>query len=179
MDSNIIKIIKECIESQLFANLCSAFSAIGTVGAVIVSLFLSSKKDKPNIKVDKNEITIGNKNFFSIYLYNNDIHKEYSIKEIGYPNLKEKRWNSIALSKLQCKKKDYTQIVDGKYKCVECCLNEKFCYGQELYIILKENDVRNMINSNNKRSVKISIIFLGESKICLKVSKKYLEQYIK
>ena len=47
----------------------NVFSAIGTVGAVIVSLILASKKEKPKIIVDKNYFRIetenGTESFFA------------------------------------------------------------------------------------------------------------------
>ena len=56
------------------------FTAIGTIGAVIVSLYLASKKEKPKIKTIINCMTIGNKDFLSICILNNDVSKTYSIK---------------------------------------------------------------------------------------------------
>ena len=48
------------LESNLFANICSVFSAIGTVGAVIISLYLIFRENKVKYKVEANTITIMN-----------------------------------------------------------------------------------------------------------------------
>ena len=154
------------------------FTAIGTVGAVIVSLVLSQKKEKPKLKVLNSYLEISKKKFFTICIFNNDISKNYSIKEIGYANKNEKRWVNIHFSQLQCNKKDYNEIVDGQYKVIKCYLNEKFEYGQELHIILTAKQIEGLINSNRRRTVKIAIILLGENKIWLKVSKKHLKQFM-
>ena len=153
-------------------------TAIGTVGAVIVSLVLSQKKEQPNIKVMNGYVEMSKKEFYAICIFNNDISKSYSIKEIGYADKLAKKWVNIDFSKLQCKKKDYNKIIDGHYKVVECYLNKKFEYGQELHIILTPKQIENLINSNKRKTVKIAIILLGENKIWIKVSKKLLKQYI-
>ena len=77
------------------------FTAIGTVGAVIVSLALSQKKEKPKIKVMSGYVEMSKKEFYAICIFNNDISKSYSIKEIGYANKLEKKWVNIHFSKLQ------------------------------------------------------------------------------
>lgn len=154
------------------------FTAIGTVGAVIVSLVLSQKKEQPKLKVISGYVEMSKKEFYAICIFNNDISKSYSIKEIGYADKLAKKWVNIDLSKIQCKKKDYNKIIDGHYKVVECYLNEKFEYGQELHIILTPKQIENLINSNKRKTVKIAIILLGENKIWIKVSKKLLKQYI-
>lgn len=154
------------------------FTAIGTVGAVIVSLVLSQKKEKPKLKVMSGYVEMSKKKFYAICIFNNDISKSYSIKEIGYANKNEKSWVNIHFSKLQCNKKDCNKIIGGHYKVVECYLNEKFEYGQELQIILTPKQINDLVNSNKKRTVKIAIILIGENKIWLKVSKKQLKQYI-
>ena len=60
------------------------FTAIGTVGAVIVSLALSQKKEKPKIKVMSGYVEMSKKEFYAICIFNNDISKRNYIKEIGY-----------------------------------------------------------------------------------------------
>ena len=160
----------------------NVFSAIGTVGAVILSLILASKKEKPKIIVDKNDFRIETENetesFFSIAMMNNDLQRAYSIKEIGYKNSLLKKWVNLSFSKEQCQKKDDSKMENGQYKCIDCNLSDKFKCGQELYIVLNKKQVEDLITSNNKKSVKIAIIFLGEYKLWLKVSKKYLKQYV-
>ena len=44
----------------MFANLCNAFLAIGTVGAVIVSLYLILRENNVKYKMSGNTITIMN-----------------------------------------------------------------------------------------------------------------------
>ncbi len=63
--------MKEFFEGQLFANICSAFSAIGTVGAVIISLYLILRENSVKYKVTGNQVRITNypamKNIISGY----------------------------------------------------------------------------------------------------------------
>ena len=47
-------------EGQLFANICSAFSAIGTVGAVIISLYLIFRENRVKYKMTGNTVTLLN-----------------------------------------------------------------------------------------------------------------------
>lgn len=163
-------------EGNLFANICSAFSAIGTIVAVILSLVFSRKSEKPNLKIINSYRKMANKNLYSIVICNNDINKSYSIKEIRYAN--KKNWININLSELQCLKNDYDKIVDGKYKLIYCHFNEKIEYRQELYILLTPKQVKELINSNKKRKANIVIILFGEKSMSLKVPKKYLKQFI-
>ena len=53
------------ISSDLFANLCQFFSAFGTVAAVVVSLWLSVKKDKIKYSIMDHTIDLLNANGFS------------------------------------------------------------------------------------------------------------------
>lgn len=52
--------MKEFFEGQLFANICSAFSAIGTVGAVIISLYLILRENSVKYKVTGNQVGVTN-----------------------------------------------------------------------------------------------------------------------
>lgn len=53
-----MKYIVEFIESDLFANLCQLFSALGTVGAVIVSLYIIFKQNKIKVKLTATTIDL-------------------------------------------------------------------------------------------------------------------------
>ena len=54
------------ISSSLFANICTFLSAIGTLGAVIVSLHLSRKNEKIKYKITRNFVKIAKNSLFNV-----------------------------------------------------------------------------------------------------------------
>ena len=58
------------ISSNLFSNICTFLSAVGTIGAVIVSLHLSRKNEKIKYKITRNFI-------ITIRIISDNIEKYY------------------------------------------------------------------------------------------------------
>lgn len=78
-------------EGQLFSNLCEAFSAIGTVGAVIVSLYFSSKENRVKYRINYNLLCpLPNKKLFSVIfaITNLSYNKKIVFKNLIYLRIK-------------------------------------------------------------------------------------------
>ena len=82
--------ILDFISSSLFANICTFLSAIGTLGAVIISLHLSRKNEKIKYKITRNFVIpvgfVGDylENFYSLSLINLSRYLSITIESNPY-----------------------------------------------------------------------------------------------
>ena len=78
------------ISSNLFSNICTFLSAVGTIGAVIVSLHLSRKNEKIKYKITRNFIIpigfVGDflENYYSLSLINLSKYLSITIESNPY-----------------------------------------------------------------------------------------------
>ena len=122
------KEILDFISSNLFANICTFLSAIGTLGAVIISLYLSRKNEKVKYKITRNLVVpvgfVGDflENFYSLSLINLSKYLSITIESNPYIEIPNKKlflsnidWeNTNQLPKVINYGEKYTVTIDRK-----------------------------------------------------------------
>lgn len=161
---------------EILSIIIQTFIAIGTVGAVIVSLWLSFKSDKPKIKLKYLINTENNPINFEMIVVNNSVGKAISIKEIGIIN--NKKWKPIEQQKIICLKKYYNEMQGNKYKTQQFILGEALNYGEELTMIIYQEVLEDIIKTTKKRKIKFVLIIVGEEKVCLNIKCKNIKNYL-
>lgn len=158
----------EFMSSSLFSNICTFISAIGTLAAVIVSLYLSRKNEKIKYKITRNFIIpvgfVGNflDNYYSVSLIN--LSKYLTITIESNPYIKMPKINLTIINNIDWENKNQ--------------LPKIIHYGEKYTITMDKNTISEILKSTDKG--KISIVFkdiFGKT-YKHKIKRKELEQFI-
>ncbi|MDD3187718.1 MAG: hypothetical protein PHD02_04555 [Bacilli bacterium] len=150
------------------------FVAIGTVGAVVYSLYLSNENNK--IKVNKmiSTTTENNKKILTINIYNIDISRPLLIKELGFANKIKNKWINVKRDSYKCLKRSYLERNSkGRFIISDLVLTDPIMYGEEIAILLDKNIEKELLK---QRHPKIAVILITEQKIWIRVTKKRLKE---
>ena len=79
------------------------FVAIGTIGAVIVALYLNYINSRPKLKILKLQTEDEKKLYLSFQIFNNGSY-EPIVKQLGFSNKKKMHWQKLGDIKRQYKK---------------------------------------------------------------------------
>ncbi len=149
--------------------------AIGTIGAVIVALYLNYKNSKPNLKILKLQTEDDKKLYFSFQIFNNGSY-EPIIKQLGFSNKKKMHWQKLGDVKCQYKKEfldeENLNILSYYHYPV------KLKTGEMLGIMLNRKEVLDLKDNLKFKKVKLKLIFIDESRITIKVTKKEIDNYL-
>lgn len=167
MDINWFKTI---IESNLFANLCQFFSALGTVGAVIVSLVLTFLQNRVKVKISfnncnmiptslKNNIYISG---YSVTIYNCSNEKNIYLKQ-GLYMIKEKK----------SKKESNSQLLIPLAELGESFIAPKVLGpGEEFMFFISEKQINGILESSSKEKIKFYFMDKANKKYKFKIPRK-------
>lgn len=137
-----IKNIIEFMSSNLFANICTLISAIGTLAAVIVSLYLSRKNEKVKYKITRNYIIpigfVGNflEQYYSISFIN--LSKYLSITIESNPYIKARDKNLVLMNIDWEDKNQLPKVIN---------------YGEKYTITIDKNTIIEMLENVNRRNI--------------------------
>lgn len=169
-----IKVLKNFLESTLFANLCQFFSALGTIGAVIFSLILTSIQNKVKVKIsfsNCNMISTNSKNNmsisgYSVTIYNCSNEKNIYLKQ-GLYMFKDKD------------KKDKNNLL---LLIPPAELGENFIApkvlgpGEEFMFFIIEKQIKTILESNSHKKIKFYFLDKANRKYKFKIKR---EEFIK
>ena len=162
--------ILDFLSGTLFSNLCSAFSAIGTVGAVIISLYLIFREKNIKYKVTGNIIGITNYptmgkiiSGYGVTIINLSYNKNIMLKQSLYVK-QSKKQNLALLVNLKLPEKFITPKILGPSEDFTFFIDEK----QIKYIL------------ENVTNKKITIFFYDKEnkKYKIKINREDLEDVI-
>ena len=156
------------ISSNLFSNICTFLSAVGTIGAVIVSLHLSRKNEKIKYKITRNFIIpigfVGDflENYYSLSLIN--LSKYLSITIESNPYIQTPKGNLTVIKNIDWEDKNQLPKVIN--------------YGEKYTITIDKATVQEILQ--NVKAKKIRFIFKDIFGIIYvhKINRKELEQFI-
>ncbi len=156
------------ISSGLFANICTFLSAIGTLGAVIVSLHLSRKNEKIKYKITRNFVIpvgfVGNylENYYSLSLIN--LSRYLSITIESNPYIEISNTNLTLINNIDW---DNTNQ-----------LPKAINYGEKYTITIDKNTVNEILKTVNDRKIKFVFKDIFGKTYKYKIKRKELEQFV-
>jgi len=162
--------MQEFIESQLFANICSAFSAVGTVGAVIISLYLILRDNKIKYKMTGNTITMMNPftndvvaDGYGINIVNLSFNKNMMLKQSLY---------------VKCPKGKVLLLLVNLKLPKEFITPSMLSPGENFTFLIEKKQIREILDK--VKSKMVTIYFMDQSNLTykLKVKRSELEKII-
>lgn len=162
------EVILQFISSSIFANICTFLSAVGTLAAVIVSLYLSSKSEKIKYKITRNyTIPIGFvgdffQNYYSISLINKSRYMDIRIESMPY--IKQPKVNLLITTNFDWENTNQ--------------LPKTIKYGEKYTITLDKKMIINLLKTISQN--KITVVFkdtLGNV-YKYKIKRKELEDFV-
>lgn len=156
------------ISSNLFANICTFLSAVGTLGAVIVSLHLSRKSERVKYKITRNFIIpigfagdfLGN--YYSLSLIN--LSKYLSITIESNPYIQTSKGNLTLIKNIDWEDKNRLPKVIN--------------YGEKYTITIDKNTVKEILQNVENKKIKIIFKDIFGKIYVHKINRKELEQFI-
>ena len=139
------------------------FVAIGTIGAVIVALYLNYINSRPKLKILK------------LQTFNNGSY-EPIVKQLGFSNKKKMHWQKLGDIKRQYKKEFLDEEMLDKISYYHYPVKIKS--GEMLGIMLNRNEVLDLKDNLKFNKVKLKLIFIDESRITIKLTKKEIDLYL-
>ena len=158
----------EFMSSSLFSNICTFISAIGTLAAVIVSLYLSRKNEKIKYKITRNFIIpvgfVGNflDNYYSVSLIN--LSKYLTITIESNPYIKMPKINLTIINNIDWENKNQ--------------LPKVIHYGEKYTITMDKNTISEILKSTDKGKIIIVFKDIFGKTYKHKIKRKELEQFI-
>lgn len=158
----------EFMSSSLFSNICTFISAIGTLAAVIVSLYLSRKNEKIKYKITRNFIIpvgfVGNflDNYYSVSLIN--LSKYLTITIESNPYIKAPKINLTIINNIDWENKNQ--------------LPKVIHYGEKYTITMDKNTISEILKSTDKGKITIVFKDIFGKMYKHKIKRKELEQFI-
>jgi len=158
----------EFMSSSLFSNICTFISAIGTLAAVIVSLYLSRKNEKIKYKITRNFIIpvgfVGNflDNYYSVSLIN--LSKYLTITIESNPYIKTPKINLTIINNIDWENKNQ--------------LPKVIHYGEKYTITMDKNTISEILKSTDKGKITIVFKDIFGKMYKHKIKRKELEQFI-
>lgn len=162
-------IIVDFFSSSLFSNICTFLSAIGTLAAVIVSLYLSEKNEKIKYKITRSYTIpigfVGNflQNYYSISLINKSRYMDIHIESMPY--IKQQKMNLAITTNIDW---------EGSNE-----LPKTIKYGQKYTITLDKKVVANLLNMVDGNNITIVFKDTLGNMYKHKIKRKELEIFIK
>ena len=170
--------VKEFISSNLFANICQFFSAIGTVGAVVVSLLIVIIQKKVKVFITTSTLEMfspGNigsgfdVSGYSATICNGSNEKNIYLKQGLYVKMpkKDKNKNSVMM---------LLPIIE---------LRSLFPHkdilgpGEDYTFFISEKHIRSIIKNNNKTYIECYFMDKFNRKYKFKIKRKDLEKKLK
>ncbi len=151
------------------------FVAIGTIGAVIVALYLNYINSRPKLKILKLQTEDEKKLYLSFQIFNNGSY-EPIVKQLGFSNKKKMHWQKLGDIKRQYKKEFLDEEMLDKISYYHYPIKIK--YGEMLGIMLNRNEVIDLKDNLKFNKVKLKLIFIDESRITIKLTKKEIDSYL-
>lgn len=157
-------------EGQLFANICSAFSAIGTVGAVIISLYLIFRENRVKYKMTGNTVTLLNP------ITNENVTSGYGINIVNLSFNKNIMLNqSIAV---KCSNNKLLLLLVNLKLPKEFITPKILAPGEDFTFLIEKVQIKEILEKVKYK--KITIFFRDKSNIKykIKIKRKVLEDYL-
>lgn len=151
------------------------FTAIGTVGAVIVALYINKINGKPKLKIIKVNTKCENKLYFAFQIFNSGC-LEPIVSQLGFPNKKKMKWQKLGDSAMQYKKEFLEDDLLDKISYYHYPVKIKS--GEMLGILLNRNEILDIRDNLKLGRVKLKLIFIDESKVTIKISKREIDDYL-
>ena len=151
------------------------FVAIGTIGAVIVALYLNYSNSRPKLKIVKVHTEMYDKLYYSFQIFNNGSF-EPIVKQLGFSNKKEMHWQRLGTKNRQYKKEFLDedlldQITDYHFPV-------KIKTGEMLGILLNRDEMLDIKENITLKKVKLKLIFIDESRITITLRKKEIYKFL-
>lgn len=151
------------------------FVAIGTIGAVVVSLYLNYANQRPKLKIVKIETEDNNNLYYALQIFNNGSF-EPIINQLGFSNKKEVHWQKLG-------------DLNGKYKktfMTDNMLDEVVDYhfpvrlksGEMIGILLNRDEMLSLKSNMRFNRIKLKLIFIDETRLTIKLTKKEVNKYL-
>ena len=156
------------ISSSLFANICTLLSAVGTISAVIVSLYLSRKNEKIKYKITKNFIIpigfVGDflGNYYSLSLIN--LSKYLSITIESNPYIQTSKGNLTLIKNIDWENKNQLPKVIN--------------YGEKYTITIDKSTAKEILQNVKNKKIKFIFKDIFGKVYIHKINRKELEQFI-
>ena len=163
-------ILLEFLESQLFANICSAFAAIGTVGAVIISIYLILRDNKVKYKMTANTIDMINP------INNQRIVSGYGI------NIVNLSYNQNIMLKqsmyVYCSKKETLLLLINMNLPKEYITPNVLYPGEDFTFVIEKEQIKEILNKSNNKKIKFYFMDKSNIKYTLKLKRTILEEFL-
>ena len=156
------------ISSNLFANICTLLSAVGTISAVIVSLYLSRKNEKIKYKITRNFIIpigfVGDflGNYYSLSLIN--LSKYLSITIESNPYIQTSKGNLTLIKNIDWENKNQLPKVIN--------------YGEKYTITIDKSTAKEILQNVKNKKIKFIFKDIFGKVYIHKINRKELEQFI-
>jgi len=156
------------ISSSLFANICTLLSAVGTISAVIVSLYLSRKNEKIKYKITRNFIIpigfVGDflGNYYSLSLIN--LSKYLSITIESNPYIQTSKGNLTLIKNIDWENKNQLPKVIN--------------YGEKYTITIDKSTAKEILQNVKNKKIKFIFKDIFGKVYIHKINRKELEQFI-
>lgn len=158
------------LSGQLFANLCSAFSAIGTVGAVVVSLFLIFRENKVKSIVTGNIMGIADYpslgkiiNGYGVNIINLSYNKNILLKQSLYVK-QNKKTNLALLVNLSLPKNFITPNILGP--------------GEDFTFFIEAKQIKYILENIKDKKIKLFYYDKCNKKYQIKLNREDLEMVL-
>ena len=151
------------------------FVAIGTIGAVIVALYLNYTNSKPKLKILKIHTEVDNKLLFAFQIFNNG-SLEPIIRQLGFPNKKKMYWQRLGDKNRQYKKDFLDEDILDKITYYHFPVRIKS--GEMVGILLNRQEILDIKDNLKYGHINLKLIFIDESRITIKLSKKEINEYL-
>ncbi|HHU56182.1 MAG TPA: hypothetical protein GXZ48_05815 [Acholeplasmataceae bacterium] len=151
------------------------FVAIGTVGAVVLSLWNIITENRPKYKVIKHETILNKDRYYTLEICN--IGKiPFIIKNVGFSNHLEQSWYNFAedilLIKKDYKDEDFSSKIEYKEFPV------KLYPLESIQILITHEEVLKLKQNMKYKKVYIKIIFFDESKKKCKILMNEIDKFL-
>lgn len=163
-----IEDVLNIISSNLFANICTLLSAIGTIAAVIVSLHLSRRNEKIKYKITRNFIIpigfVGDflGNYYSLSLIN--LSKYLSITIESNPYIQTSKGNLTLIKNIDWENKNQLPKVIN--------------YGEKYTITIDKSTAKEILQNVKNKKIKFIFKDIFGKLYIYKINRKELEQFI-
>ena len=151
------------------------FVAIGTIGAVIVALYLNYINTMPKFKIIKLYTEDDNKLYYSFQIFNKG-SIEPIINQLGFSNKKKMCWQRLGIKRKQYKKEFIDEELLNKITYYHFPVKIKS--GEMVGIILDRSEMLDIRDNLKNNKIKLKLIFIDESRITIKLTKKEVDLYL-
>ena len=149
--------------------------ALGTIGAVIVALYLNYSNSKPKLKIVKVHTEDEDNLYYALQIFNNG-SLEPIVKQLGFSNKKEMHWQKLGDKNKQYKK----EFLDDNLldQITYYHFPVKIKSGEMLGILLNRKEMFDLKNNIKFNKLKLKLIFIDESRITIKITKKEIDKFL-